>query len=139
MKKEVFCGVIGAIGGFISTLVGGWTSNMTTLLLFMVIDYIMGMYIAAILHKSTKTESGSLSSAMGFKGLMKKGFMLFVIVIGYRIDLMLNTQYVRNMIVLSFIVNELISITENMGIMGIPLPAILTKSIDALNSKSQKE
>ena len=59
---------------------------------------------------------------------------LFVVV-GYRIDLMLGTDYIRNAVIIGFIVNELISLTENAGLMGVPLPSIILKSIDLLKNK----
>ena len=121
MKKEMVSTICGAIGGAIASLFGGWSATMTTLLIFMIIDYISGLVVAGVFKKSEKTENGALESKAGFKGLCKKGMMfLFVVMIG-------------------FIANELISITENAGLMGIPLPGVITKAIEILNDKSKTE
>ena len=66
--------------------------------------------------------------------------MSFVFVlIAYRVDLAIGTDYFRDAVVIAFITNELISIVENAGLMGIKLPSVITKSIDVLQQKADKE
>lgn len=137
--KDIVCAGIGAVGGAIAALFGGWSSAMATLLIFMAIDYITGMVVAGVFHKSGKSENGALESRAGWKGLCKKGMTLLFVLIAHRLDLSIGVSYMRDAVVIGFIANELISITENAGLMGVPLPAVITKAIDILKGKSEKE
>lgn len=138
MKNQNIISIIaGAIGGLIIFLYGEFTSAMVTLLVFMGIDFFSGLIVAAVFKNSSKTSSGGLKSDECFKGLAKKIFMLLLVGVAYRIDLLLNVSYIRDACVISFCINELISITENAGLMGIPLPAIIKNAIDVLNKKSE--
>ena len=112
---------------------------LTTLCIFMLVDYVTGMIVAGVFHKSAKSETGGLESRAGFKGLMKKGMTLAVVVIAYRLDLMLGTDYIRNIVIIAFSANELISITENAGLMGLPMPTAITKAIDLLKERGEGE
>lgn len=132
-------GIIGVIGSFIASIFGGWNASLSTLLMFMAIDWITGLIVAGVFHKSQKTDSGSLESKAGFKGLCRKGVMLLFVLIGYRIDISIGTNYIRDAICIAFIVNELISIIENAGLMGIPIPKIVIKSIDILKQKEESK
>lgn len=136
--KETICAAVGVIGSFISGLFGGWSASLTTLLLFMTADYISGIIIAVIFKKSPKTETGSLKSEVGFKGLCRKGMMLLFVLIAYRLDLVIGTDYIRNAVIIAFIANELISLTENAGLMGVPMPAVITNAIDILTKRSEE-
>lgn len=128
---------IGVIGSFITTLFGGWTSDLVTLIIMMGIDFTMGLLIAAVWKKSGKSENGALSSWSAWKGLCRKGVSLLFVLIAYRLDLALGVDYIRTAVIIGFIVNELISIVENAGIMGIPIPEVITRAIDLLRNKSE--
>lgn len=117
---------------------GGWNSAITTLLCFMAIDYITGLIVAGVFHASKKTESGTLESKAGWKGLCKKAVTLLFVLIAHRLDLILGVAYIRDAVVIGFVTNELISIVENAGLMGVPLPAVITKAIDVLVSKEEE-
>jgi toxin secretion/phage lysis holin len=134
--KEGICTGIGLIGSFIASLFGGWDAALMTLILFMVIDYVSGLLVAGVFHNSTKTDTGTLESKAGWKGLCRKGMTLLFVLIGYRLDLALDIDYVRNAVVIGFMANELISIVENAGLMGLPLPAVITKAVDILTKKA---
>jgi toxin secretion/phage lysis holin len=129
--------VLGAIGGFISELFGGWDSGLVTFIIFTAIDYITGV-IVGILQKSPKSENGSLDSRIGFKGLCKKGVMLLMILIAVRLDLMTGSDYIRDAVIIGLSINELVSIVENAGLIGVPIPAVITKVIDILKSKNDE-
>lgn len=137
--KNVICTAVGAIGGFIASLFGGWTASLTTLLIFMGIDYISGLVVAGVFHASTKTETGALESRAGFKGLIKKLMTLLFVLIGYRLDIAVGTTYIKDAVCIAFMANELISIVENAGLMGLPVPAVLTNAIDLLKKKGGKD
>lgn len=134
--KNAICTAIGIVGGFIANLFGGWDAALTTLVIFMCIDYLSGIVVAGVFHKSTKTESGSLKSVIGFEGLCRKGMALLIVLIGYRLDMTIGVDYIRNTVIIGFIANETISIVENAGLMGLPLPAVITKAIDVLTQKA---
>ena len=129
--------VLASFGVFTATLTsifGVWSESMTTLCVFMVIDYILGLMLSYIFKKSPKTETGGLNSRIHFKGIVKKISMVILVIVGARADMLLGTNFIQYGIVYSFILNELISITENIGLMGVPLPSAITKAIDLLNS-----
>ena len=137
--KNGICTVFGVIGGAISYAVGGWSQAMMTLIIFMAIDYISGLIVAGVFKKSTKTKTGALESRTGFKGICRKFMMIVFVVIGHRTDLLLGSTYIRDTVAIAFIVNELISIVENAGLMGIPIPAVISNAIDVLKKDNEKE
>lgn len=136
---QIMSGIMGVIGAFFTSLWGGWNAGMTTLLLFMGVDYLSGLVVAGVFKKSPKSESGALESNAGWKGLARKIMTLVMVMIAHRIDLLLGVNYIRDAVVISFCVNELISIVENAGLMGLPLPTIITKAIDVLRRKAEFE
>lgn len=137
--KLYFMTVIGIIGGFIAEIFGGWTTDLQTLLIFMVIDFVSGLLVAILFKNSNKTDTGTLSSQAGFKGLCKKCFILLMVLVAHRLDVTLGTEYIKTTIIIAFIVNELISIIENAGLMGIPIPKVITSVIDVLKKKAGEE
>lgn len=137
--KEGICTGIGVIGGFIASLFDGWDAALVTLLLFMGIDYISGLIVAGVFHNSKKTESGTLESRVGWKGLCRKCMTLLFVLIACRLDLALGVNYIRDAVIIGFMANELISIIENAGLMGVPLPTVLQNAIDILTKKSESE
>lgn len=133
------CTVFGVAGGFLAQAFGGWNSSMTTLLIFMAIDYATGLIVAGFFHASPKSEGGSLESRAGWKGLIRKGCTLLFVLIGARLDMVLGTTMVRDGVIIGFLLNELVSIVENAGLMGLPLPAALTNAIELLKKKEEKK
>ena len=132
------CAIAGALGSIVTYLFGGWTEGIQTLVVLMVIDYISGLLVAGVFNNSTKTEGGGLKSDVGFKGLVKKFVQLLIVAAMFRLDTMLGIKYLRDLCIIGFAVNELISVTENAGLMGIPLPPIVTKAIEILNAKANE-
>lgn len=129
---------LGALGSLIANAFGGWDKSLITLLIFMCVDYVTGI-IAAVMNKSLKTASGGLNSAIGFKGIAKKCMILLYVLIAVRLDLLIETNYIRDAVCLVFILNELLSITENAGIIGVPLPSPIKKVIDVLRKKEEED
>ena len=134
--KNGLCTVIGTVGGFIASLFGGWDTALATLLIFMAVDYVTGLIVAGVFHKSQKTESGALESRAGWKGLCRKGTSLLVVLVAYRLDLVIGSNFVKDATIIAFIANETISIVENAGLMGAPIPAVIVKAIDVLKQKA---
>lgn len=134
--KEGICTAVGVVGSAIAAAFGGWDQALVTLVVFMVIDYLSGLIVAGIFHNSRKTENGVLESRAGWKGLCRKGVTLLFVLIAYRLDLALGVNYIRNAVIIGFMANELISITENAGLMGIPLPTVIQNAIEVLTRKA---
>ena len=137
--KDGICVGIGVVGGCIASLFGGWDSALVTLILFMGIDYLSGLVVAGVFHKSKKTDSGTLESRAGWQGLCRKGMTLLFVLIGHRLDLAIGVSYIRDTVIIGFLANELISIVENAGLMGLPLPSGISKAIDILTKKAEGE
>lgn len=137
--QAVFISIFGAVGALLVRLFGGWTTDLQTLIIFMAVDFAMGLIIAGVFNKSTKTESGALNSSAGFKGLCKKGVALLIVLVANQLDKVMSVEYIRTAVIIAFIVNETISIVENAGIMGIPIPNVITKAIEVLKDKSESE
>ena len=137
--KERICTGIGVVGGFIASLFGGWDAALITLMLFMGIDYISGLVVAGVFHNSNKSDSGTLESRAGWKGLCRKCMSILFVLIAYRLDLALGVTYIRDAVIIGFMANELISIVENAGLMGLPLPAVISKAIDVLTKKAETD
>ncbi len=136
--KMFLCATFGGVVGWVINLMGGWSEDLTTLLIFMGVDFILGLLIAAFWKKSNKSDNGALSSWSAWKGLCRKGVSLLIVLIGYRLDVTLGVDYIRTAIVLAFIANEGISILENIGVMGVKYPEALKKALDILTDKSEK-
>ncbi len=137
--KNTVCTAVGVLGSVIASLFGGWSASLTTLLIFMGIDYLTGLVVAGVFHKSPKTETGALESRAGFKGLTRKLMILFFVLIGYRLDLAIGGGYIRDAVCIAFMVNELLSIVENAGLMGLPIPAVITNAVDVLKKRTADE
>ena len=137
--KEILCTMIGFIGSVIASFFGGWDINTGTLVLFMILDYVSGLIVADVFKNSSKTSTGALESRAGWKGLCRKCMTLIFVAVSYRLDLVLNVDYIRNTVVIAFIANETISLVENAGLMGVPLPAVITKAIDILQKKTERK
>lgn len=137
--KEIICAAIGMLGSAVSTILGGWTTAMTTLIIFMAIDYISGLIVAGFFKKSLKTESGALESRIGWKGLCRKGMTLLIVLVAYRLDVMVGGSYIKDAVCIAFVVNEAISIIENAGLMGIKIPEPINAAIDMLTKKREGE
>jgi toxin secretion/phage lysis holin len=138
-NRAAFIAASGAVGGIIAELFGGWNSDITTLAIFMIVDYITGMIVAAVFKRSQKTDTGALSSKVGFIGLCKKGVMMLVVLVAHRLDILIGTEYIRTATGIGFCCTELVSIIENAGLMGVPLPEIIIKAIDLLKNRSDKK
>lgn len=117
-------------GAFVTFAFGGWDQLLSLLAIAMAVDYITGLAAAV------RTGTG-LNSNIGFWGLARKGLMLTVILLAHRIDLLMGTDIIKGGAIYFYLVNELISITENYAKIGLPLPNKLRQAIAVL--KKQEE
>lgn len=138
MKVKILS-LLGCVGSVIASLFGGWDAALVTLVIFMGIDYVTGLIVAGVFHTSEKTQDGTLESRAGWKGLCRKGVTLLVVLVACRLDLMMGSNFIRDAVVIAFVANETISIIENAGLMGIPIPAVIVKAIEVLKKKAESE
>lgn len=127
------------LGSMLIKLLGGWDIWLASLFTVMVLDIITGI-IKAILICSDKSQSGGLSSASMFKGGVKKISIILMVALGTVLDNIIspNELFIRVMIVTYYIANESLSMLENVGACGVPLPKALYKVLDSLKSKGDE-
>lgn len=130
--------VTSALGAWAVEALGGWDNSLQILITFMAIDYILGILIALVWHKSQKTEDGRFESHASLKGLIRKFSVLIVVFIAVKLDMVLHDNgYVRTAVILFFIANEGFSIIENLGIMGVPMPETMKDAFAAIKKQSE--
>ena len=110
---------------------------LQVLVTFMVVDYISG-WIVAILGHSIKTESGHLDSRISYKGILKKGLAMLVVLLASKLDEAVGQNVFRNMSVWFYIATEGLSILENLALAGVPFPAAVKKALEQLREKNDK-
>lgn len=137
--KACILSLLGVVGSFIASLFGGFDAALVTLVIFMGVDYITGLVVAGVFHASEKTANGTLESRAGWKGICRKGVTLLVVLVACRLDLIMGSSFIRDAVVIAFIANETISIIENAGLMGIPIPAVIARAIEVLKNKAETE
>jgi toxin secretion/phage lysis holin len=125
-----------AVGGVIAGLLGEWNVMLTLLAIAMVVDYVSGV-IVAWAGKSPKSEGGGVSSAVGFQGLLKKAFIILIVLLATLLDRALGTGTTAFQMaaVFYYIANEGISILENAALMGVPFPAGVKSALEAMKTK----
>lgn len=132
-------GAIGVLGGVVSSAFGGFDAGLRILILLMAADYITGLIVAGVFHKSPKTADGTLESYAGWKGLCRKGMTLLVVLIAAQLDGYLGSSFARDTVIIAYIVNELVSLIENAGLMGVPIPAVIKRMVSILKEKTDEK
>ena len=117
--------------------IGGFDLFLEALLVCMLVDYIMGLTVAGLYQRSEKTDTGGLNSFVGWMGISKKITSLLFVIIGVELQKMTGIAGIREGIIVALVLNELISIIENAGLMGVPVPKPLTDVIDVLKAKEK--
>lgn len=138
MTESVIKGGLAWFGGACLYLVGGFDLFLEALLMLMVIDYILGMTIAGVFHRSPKSCNGGLNSNVGFLGLFKKVTGILFVVIAVEMQKITGIPGVREGVILALTVNELISIIEHAGVMNLPVPKVLADMVDILRDKEEE-
>ena len=133
--KQSICTAAGVIGSVLAAAFGGWDASLMALVICMGVDYISGSMVALVFHKSNKSETGSYNSTYGLKGLCKKCLMLLFVLVAVQMDRLLGADYVRDAVCIGFCSNEVLSIVENLGLAGIPMPQAIVKSLEQLQKK----
>lgn len=128
------------IGSAVAELFGGWDLALQTLMLFMAVDWVTGgILLPGVFRKSLKSPNGAMESHAGWKGLCRKSMTLLYVLIAAQLDALIHTDYLRDAVCIGFIANEALSIAENAGLMGLPMPDAIRKSLDLLKTESKKE
>ena len=131
--------LVSFIFSIIIKMLGGWDIWLMALITVMIL-YILTGLIKAILMRSNKSESGGLSSASMFRGGIKKVFILLMVALGTVLDIIISPDdvFIRIMVVSYYIANESLSILENVGACGVPLPKVLYKILDSLKTNNME-
>lgn len=133
--KQTFCTLFGLLGSALCWAFGGWDASLMALVICMSVDYISGSLVALVFHNSNKSETGAYNSAYGLKGLCKKGLMLLFVIVAVQADNLLGSEYVRDAVCIGFCTNEILSIVENLGLAGVPMPQAVVKALEQLQGK----
>lgn len=138
--KALFYSILSALalaGGWAAQALGGWDSALQMLCIVMAADYLSGIACALIWKKSPKSADGTFESKASLKGLLRKAAMLLAVLIAYRLDRAAGTAFVRTATILFFTANDGFSVIENLGIMGLPLPAAFKNAFSLLRQQAQ--
>ncbi|MBS2771503.1 phage holin family protein [Anoxybacillus rupiensis] len=129
-KHSFFFG-ISLIGSFVSSVFGGLDILVVILVCFVVIDYITGIVAGAL--------EGKLSSEIGFRGIVRKLLIFVLVAVAHLIDLALgqNNHFIRDATTFFYMANEVISIVENVGRTGLPIPGFLIRAIELLKDRAK--
>lgn len=121
--------IAGIGGGLASYLWGGWSVLLQVLVIFIILDYVIGVLVAAYL--------GQLNSKVGFRGIAKKVMILLLVAVAHSVDVVLgDNHFIRDAVIFFYIANELLSILETVGRTNLPIPSVLKRAVETLNNKS---
>ena len=130
--------ICATLGGFVAQLFGGWDALLKALVICMAVDYITGVIVAAM-GKSRKSESGRISSHAAVTGIIKKAVVLLIVLVAATLEQATGTEFIRDTVLIFFIGTEGISIVENAGLLGVPIPAPLRRWFEVLRDKGDDE
>lgn len=108
--KNIILAGMAAVGSTVATLLGGWDGSLRALLIAMALDYVTGLIVAGVFHRSTKSEGGALESRAGFKGLVRKCGILALVLLGALLDNLTGKAFIRTAVCLFFVANEGLSV-----------------------------
>lgn len=127
--NHIITNIASVFGAVLSYAVGGWTILLQVLLAFVIADWATG-WVAAWMN-------GELRSRIGHEGIIRKVTIFILVSIAHLIDGILGEgHYIRDAVIFFYLATELLSIIENVGRMGIPMPAVLRNAVKIFQSKS---
>ena len=128
--RDIFKYIVAIGGSLVTYLFGGWPALIKILVTIVIIDYVTGVLAAGVRRE--------ISSAVGGRGIARKVLIFVLVACGHLVDMALGTaDVIRDAVIYFYIANELFSILENAGEIGLPVPDILKKSIDTLKGKEK--
>ena len=132
IMEKYFNAIVAVLATFFTYLFGSWDLALQVLIVFMILDYVTGVLYAYLTNQ--------LDSEVGFKGLVKKCMILVVLIIGVMLDRMLGngTWVFRTLVCYFYIANEGISLLENVGNIGIPIPNKIRNALEQLNKDDEE-
>lgn len=133
MKWEnAFSSVVAFGGAIASYLFGGWSLLLTILLTFVIFDYMTGVAAAA--------KEGKLNSETGMWGIVRKVGIFVIVAVAHLVDRALGDAHLfRDAAIFFFLSNELLSVIENLGRVGVPIPPAIQRAVEVLRGKSEGE
>lgn len=129
--KDAACAVFAGIGAWIAQIYGGWTQAMTALVVFVIADVATGL-LCGLAKKSPNTDGGGLSSKVMREGAAKKVEIFFILLIAAWLDIAMHVTIWKDAACIYYIAEEGLSILENAGALGLPIPDKLKNAIEAL-------
>lgn len=130
--KDIICSILAGIGTGLVYLWGGFDVAMQCLLIAIALDYVSGIIKAFVLKQ--------LSSTVGFKGILKKVGILVVVALAVLIDRVTGESgAIRTLVIYYFVANEGLSIIENAGKAGLPIPHSIKEALQALKRQGDKD
>lgn len=129
--REIFNTVVASLGAGFTYIFGGWDTCLKVLVIFMALDYITGLISAWMKNK--------LNSKVGCKGIAKKASILIILIVAVLLDRLLNSNawVFRTLVCYFYIANEGISILENCGKCGLPVPKKILNALEQLKKKEE--
>jgi toxin secretion/phage lysis holin len=130
MNWEIFYKSGATVTGFIVGLLGGWSVLLQVLLTLVCIDYISGLLASGV--------EGKLSSKIGFKGIAKKLMIFVLVAVGHLVDKAIGQgSMIQDSIIFFYMGNEILSILENAGRTGLPVPDQIKSAVQILKGKGE--
>jgi len=129
--ENLYKSIVAVGGAAASYLFGGWSALLSVLLTFVVLDYVTGFLAAA--------KEGKLNSEVGLWGIAKKVAIFFVVAVAHLVDTALgDANLFRDAAIFFYLANELLSITENTGRLGVPIPTAIQRAVEVLRGKGER-
>ena len=130
--EKIFNSLVAVLATFFTYIFGSWDLALQVLIVFMILDYGTGVLYAYL--------TDQLNSEVGFKGLVKKCMILVVLIIGVMLDRIVGngTWVFRTLVAYFYIANEGISLLENVGNIGIPIPNKMRQALEQLNKDNEE-
>ena len=133
----IFKSIVAGTGAVTGYLYGGWDTLLQVLLIFVIVDYLTGIIAGG--------TNGKLSSKVGFRGILKKVLIFIIVAVAHWVDVAVgvalgeDVAIFRNATIFFYLANELLSITENAGEMGVPIPEKLMNAVEILKGKEEEK
>lgn len=126
--ETIIKSIAAAGGAAISFFYGGWTQLMTVLVVFILIDFISGVALAA---KDGRLKSGEL-----WLGVTRKIGTMAIVAVAHMLDTTIGDAHlIRDAAIFFYLAGELLSLIENAGQLGVPIPPVVSRAVDVLRGK----
>ena len=129
---NIFKSIVAVGGAAVSYLFGGWSALLSILLTFVVLDYVTGVAAAA--------KEGKLNSEVGAWGIVRKVGIFVIVAVAHLVDRALGDAHLfRDAAIFFYLANELLSMIENTGRLGAPIPPALQRAVEVLRGKGEAQ